>query len=246
VALSVRRSVPILFHALALATAALVVSAALGTAAYAGVVTTSSVIATTKATIARQPGVHLVISAKSSSSSSTEKIVADFGTDGGVEKISNGNARLAIKVMPTYAFVSGNSSGLTTIVGLSSADAKRVGKHWVSWKAGTSQYSNLKSGITVSSVTAVVPKAQGSKLSTEVVNGAKRYVLRWTTAATSSSPKISSTLILSARGATLPIQETAIASGGAKESTVFSKWGEHVLVSVPSATSTIPYSQLTG
>jgi hypothetical protein len=198
------------------------------------------------AAISKQPGVHLVITAKSSSSSSTEKIIADFGTESGVENISKGKAHLAVRVTPTYAYVSGNSSGLTTILGLSSADAKEIGKEWVSWKAGMSQYTDLKSGITISSVTAVIPKAEGTKLSTHVTKGAKLYVLKWTTAATSSSPKISNTLTVSARGATLPVEETATTSGGAKETTVFSKWGKHVLVSAPPITSTISNSQITG
>jgi hypothetical protein len=239
--LSVRRSVPSLFHALALGITALVISAALGTAAYAGTVTTGSVLKTVKAAITKQPGVHLVITAKSSSSSTTEKIIADFGAKSGVENISEGKADSAVKVTPTYAYISGNSSGLTTIFGLSSADAEKIGKDWMSWKAGTTQYSDLKSGITISSVTAVVPKAEGAKLSTKITKGAKVYVLKWTTAATSSSPKILNTLTVSAR-TTLPVEETATSSSGAKETTMFSKWGEHVLVRVPPVASTISSS----
>jgi hypothetical protein len=241
---SVQRSVPHLLHALGIV--ALVISAALGATACAGVMTTASVLKTAKAAMTKQPGVHLVITAKSSSSSSTERILADFGAESGVENISEGKADSAVKVTPTYAYISGNSSGLTTIFGLSSANAKKIGKDWVSWKAGTSQYADLKSGITISSVTAVVPKADGAKLSTHVTKGAKLYVLKWTTAATSSSPKISNTLTISAWGATLPVEETATASGGAKETTVFSKWGEHVFVSAPPITSTISSSQITG
>jgi hypothetical protein len=239
--LSVRRSVPHLLHALGIV--ALVISAALGATACGGVMTTGSVLKTAKAAMTKQPGVHLVITAKSSSSSSTEKIIADFGAKSGVENISEGKADSAVEVTPTYAYISGNSSGLTTIFGLSSADAKKIGKDWVSWKAGTSQYADLKSGITISSVTAVVPKAEGAKLSTDVTKGAKLYVLKWTTAATSSSPKVSNTLTVSAR-TTLPVEETATASGGAKETTMFSKWGEHVLVSAPPVASTITASGL--
>jgi hypothetical protein len=239
--LSVRRSAPHLLHALGIV--ALVISAALGATACAGVMTTGSLVKNAKASITEQSGVHLVTIAKSSSSSSTEKIIADFGTKSGVENISEGKADSVIKVMPTYAYISGNSSGLTTIFGLSSADANKIGKDWVSWKAGTSQYSGFKSGSTISSITAVVSKAEGAKLSTDVTKGAKLYVLMWMTAATSSLPKVSNTLTVSAQ-TNLPVEETASTSGGAKETTTFSKWDEHVVVNAPPVASTITASGL--
>jgi hypothetical protein len=243
---SVWRSVPGLFHALALGVTALVISAALGAPAYAGDVTTGSVLKAAKAAIANQRGVHVVFVVSTSSSSNTEKITADVGRTSGLETISEGKANLAVEVTPTYAYVNGNSSGLTTIDGLSSAEAKKVGTNWVSWKAGTSQYSDLKSVVTISSVTTVLPKANGTKLSTHITTGTKLYVLKWTTAATSSSPKLSNTLSVSARGTTLPVKETATASGGTKVTTMFSKWGEHIIVSAPPGASTISSSQVTG
>jgi hypothetical protein len=205
--------------------------------------TTGSLVKNAKATITKQTGVHLVTIAKSSSSASTEKITADFGTKSGVENISAGKADSVIKVTPTYAYISGNSSGLTTIFGLSSADANKIGKDWVSWKAGASQYSDFKSGSTISSITALVSKAEGAKLSTDVTKGVKLYVLMWMTAATSSLPKVSNTLTVSAR-TNLPVEEIASTSGGAKETTMFSKWGEHVVVNAPPVASTITASGL--
>jgi hypothetical protein len=244
--LSIRRNPPGLVHALALAMTALVISSALGATAYAGVVTTDSVLRAAKATIAKQSGVHVVFKASSSSSSINEKIVADVGTTGGVETVFVGKADLTVKVTPTYGYVSGNSSGLTTIFGLSSADAKKVGTDWVSWKAGTSQYGNLKSSLTISSVTGLLPKAKGTRLSIDVTNGAKLYVLKWTSAATSSTPKLSNMLTVSAGATTLPVEETATDSGGTKVTTTLSKWGEHVLVKAPPVAATITSSKITG
>jgi hypothetical protein len=240
------RSAPSLLHALALGVTALVISVAFGGTAYPEIVTTSSVLKATKAAIAKQPGVRVVFVARSSLSSATEKIIADVGATSGEETVSEGQAVLAIKVTPTYGYVSGNSSGFTKIFGLSSANAKRIGTDWVSWKAGTSQYSNLKSGLTMSAVTALLPKAKGTKLSTEIRNDAKLYVLKWMTAATSSTPKLSIKLTVSAIGTPLPIEQTVIASGGTKATTALSMWGEHVLVSTPPAASTIASSKITG
>ena len=233
------------FLLLSLAAIAVVVpTVALGVVASAAA-TTSSVLTAAKAAIAKQTGVHLVVTTKSSSSASTEKWVADLGAKSGVETIAEGKASASIKVTPTYAYFTGNSAGLTTIFGLSAAEAKKIGKDWVSLKSSTSQYSDLKSGVTISSVTGVLPKAKGTSLSTTVTAGVHLYVLKWTTAATSSTPKLSITLTISATGATLPVEETTAASGGAEEALVFSKWGERVAVSTPPAASTISYSKVT-
>ena len=201
---------------------------ALGEAASAGVATASSVLTAAMGAIAKQTGVHLAVTSQSSSSSGTEKVVADLGAKFGVETISEAKETVTIKLTPTYGYVTGNPSGLTNLLGLSSAEVKRIGKDWVSVKAGTSQYSGLQSGLTVSSLVSVLPKAKGTKLSTETTKAADLYVLKWTTVATSSSPELSSTLTLSAVGAALPVGETTTAPGGGKETATFSKWGEAV------------------
>ena len=208
--------------------------------------TTSSVLASAKAAIAKQTGARLSLTVTSSSSSDTEKITTDSGVTEGMETIALGAATATIKVTPSYAYISGSSSGLTTIFGLSAAQAKKIGKHWVSFKAGTSQYSDFKSGVTMSSVDSVLPQAKGTKTSMADVKGTKVYVLTWTVAATSSTPKTSDTLTISAVGAALPIKETASDAAGDHETLLLSKWGEHVSVSAPPAASTISYSQLTG
>jgi hypothetical protein len=244
--LSERRVALSLFQLLALGIFGLLGLAVLSTDAYAGVVTTNSLLSTAKSAIAAQTGAHVVSMASSASSSSGEKIIADVGVTSGMEVISQGKAKLSVKVTTTGAYVSGNSSGLTTIFGFSAAEANKVGSDWVFWKTGTSQYSNLKSDVTISSVLEVLPKAKGTKLSTRTVGGTKVYDLKWTTAATSSLPKLSNTLTISTNGSTLPTDEASAASDGAKVTTVFSKWGEHVLVSTPPASSTVAVARITG
>ena len=184
--------------------------------------------------------------AHASSSSTTEKIVADVGLTGGVETLSEGKADLAIRVTPSYAYVHGSSSGLTTLFGLTAAQAKKLGKSWESWKQGTKQYSNLKADLTLSSVTALLPKAKGTTLSTEVTDGSTLYVLTWKSAATSSIPKLSHTLTFSAMGASLPIEETETSSTGVKVETELSRWDEDVNVLVPPVASTVASSKITG
>ncbi len=235
-----------LARALGFATAALVVPIALSAAVTATTQTPSSVLTAAKAAIAEQSGVHLVVTVKPSSSSATETVVGDWGKTSGMESFSMGKTTMTLEATPTYGYLSGNSAGLTSMFGLTAAQAKKVGKDWVSFKAGTSEYSDVVAGLTISSAKNILPKAKGTKLSTEVAKGTKLYVLTWSVAATSSTPKLSYALTVSAVGKALPVEEIATASGGGKETVMFSRWGEHVVVSAPPASSTIAYPKISG
>jgi hypothetical protein len=219
-----------------------VVTGALTSGSYAGVPSAAAVLQSAKTAITSEPGVHVSFVVVNSSSV-TERIAADVGASNGTENVSSGKASLLVRLTPTYAYISGNSSGLTSIFGLSSAEAKKLGKNWVSYRKGTSQYSDLVSNVTVSSVTAVLPKAKGTKVSTARTGGTSSYVLKWKTAATSSSPTLSNSLTIS-QGGSLPARETSSDSSGTKVTTTFSKWGEAVVVDAPPASSTIASSRL--
>ncbi len=238
-------SIPRLVRALAFGTGALVISAALSVPAFATVNTATSVLAAAKSAITQQSSVHLVLTVKPSSTSNTETVVGDLGKKNGIESVSLGKATITLKVNPAFGYVYGNSSGLTTLFGLTSAQAKKLGKDWMTFKAGSTRYSNFEAGLSISSITGVLPTAKGTKLSTDVVKGIKLYELKWTTAATSSTPELSDTLTMSAVGATLPVEAIMSASGGGLETITFSKWGEPVVVSAPPAGSTISYSTIT-
>jgi|SRR5271155_1594524 len=207
----------------------------------AGAATTSSVLTALKATLAKQTGVHVVVSSKPSA----YIVIADFGRNYGVEKVSSGNAKITIEVTPTYGYLSGTSTGLTTILGMSSAQAKKVGKRWVSIKAGSSEYSALKSGNTISAIAEGLPVIKGTSVTRRITGSAHLYVLKWVTAATSSAPALSSTMTVSAGVAPLPVEEITTDSSGVG-TTKFSKWGEQVGVNPPPVTSTITYSKVTG
>jgi hypothetical protein len=223
-----------------------VLSAFIGTTAWAGAVTASSVIRTTKSAIAKQTSVHVIFIAHSSSQAKTEKIVADVGRTSGTESIVEGKATLVIRLSATEAYVSGDSSGLTALFGMSSTDAKKVGTDWETWKAGTSQYASLKSDLTMSTVTALLPNAKGTKLSRVVTGTTTYHVLKWTIPATTSLPKVTNTLNVSTGALALPVSETAIISGGTKVTTTLSSWGEQVVVVIPPRAVTIASSKIKG
>jgi len=229
---SVRRRVGGLFLLVGIGTTVVGVPA-LGAMTYAADVSSGSVLAATRTAIAAQIGVHVVFTAHSGSTGLTETIIADVGTKEGTETIIESSADVAIRVTPTFAYVSGNSSGLTRLFGMSSADAKELGRRWEAWKIGTSQYGTLESDLTMQSVSALLPRTKGTRVSTDRRHGTTLYVLTWTTPATTSIPKLSNSLAVAAQGPTLPISKSATASGGTKITTALSKWGEDVVVQAP-------------
>jgi hypothetical protein len=213
----------------------------LATPASATGVAPSPVLAQAKAAIAGQDSVHVVFAAHAGSSSVTEKILADVGTKTGAETVFEGAADLAVRVTPAFAYVSGNSAGFTTLFGLSAADAKQVGKRWVSWRAGTKQYASLASDVTMSSVTGLLPKVTGTTVSKDSVS----YVLKSTTAATKSVPKLTNSLTISIES-NLPSKAESTSPSGTNVTTTLSHWGVPFTVKTPPPKSTIDSSQIKG
>jgi hypothetical protein len=215
---------------------------ALAAPASAATVSPASVIKEAKAAIAKQSSAHLEFDAGSSSTSAKEKIVADVGSSGGTETVSDGSAVLHVTVTPTDGYISGSSSGLTSLFGMTSAQATKVGKRWEFWKKGTTQYKSLKSVVSVQSLQSLFPKTAGTTVSTQ----GSDYVLKWTSAASGSTPKLNNSLSIVAKGSNLPVQETSTDSSGEKVVTTISKWGEAVAVHAPAAASTVAASKITG
>jgi hypothetical protein len=216
--------------------------AVVGAPASAGTVTAATVIKQAKAAIAGQSSAHLEFDAGAATSTSTEKIVADVGTGAGRETVTDGSAVLHVMVTPQDGYISGSASGLTSLFGMTSAEATKVGTRWEFWKKGTTQYKNLESVVSVKSLESLLPKTKGTALSTK----GSDYVLTWTSAATSSTPKLSNTLSIAAKGTTLPVVEASSDSSGEKVTTTVSKWGEAVVVHAPAASATIAAASVTG
>jgi len=240
-----RRRLSCIVLAGAFGAGALVTSTAIGGSASAATGTVGSVLTTAKATIARQSGVHFVISVKQGKASLTENVVGDWGKKSGDESITRGKAVMQLRVTPKGAYLSGNSSGLTQIFGLTAPQVAKVGKRWLTFKSSTAEYTDLSRTLEISSAVGALPKAKGTKLSTETVKGTRLYLLSWTVAATSSAPKLSFTLTMPASGAPLPRVEKATTPTGGVEIITFSKWGERLAVATPPAGSTIDSSKIT-
>ncbi len=202
--------------------------------------TAGALLADVKSALHKQVGVHVVVTVKPSPSSAEEKVVADFGTTSGIERISEGKATLTVEVTPADAYMKGNSSGLTTFLGLSQKQAQTVGAHWVSFTSRSAPYSGLKSTTTIGVLAQGLPQAKGTTLSSVIVNGSRQDILHWTSAATSSSPALSNTLTIEGF---LPVEQRSTSSTGESIENL-SHWGESIHISTPSSASTIPYTKI--
>ena len=226
---------------LVLVASALVVAAPVAAQASGKDTSASSVISSTKAAIASESGVHVLVTSKISSSST--KVVADIGATSGIETITRGSDVATIKVTPTYAYLSGNAAGLTTLMGLSAKQQKKVGTDTISMKNGTTPYKDLKSSITIPVLATLLPAVKGTMYSTRVIDGQPYYELSWTTKATSSTSKSESVLTLPEGTPVLPSREVSTSSSGTS-TTTFSKWGERINITKPPTSQIIPYSKV--
>jgi hypothetical protein len=206
-------------------------------------VSTSSILSAAKAALAVQKSVHLSVAVRQGSTTTLE--VADLGTTTGIESIISGSAKATVEVAPAFGYMEGDSSGLTSLIGLTAAEAKKLGNKWMSLKSGTTAYADLKTSATIPAVRDLLPTAKGTSSSIETIGGTKLYVLKWTTAATSSTPALSNELSISMGKTALPVKET-VKDSTATETTDFTKWGENVVVHAPAAAATIPYTTIVG
>lgn len=204
--------------------------------------TTKSVLKATLKAMAKVSGVHIYVTSKTGTQSSV--VVVDIGANYGEETIQSGKNSVKIVVTPTDAFLSGSPPGLTTIMGLTAAEQKKVGTRSVVMKSGTTPYTSFHSNLTTSVLKGIMPTAKGTKYKVSS-DGAKDYQLTWKTAASSTTSATKSVLTISSGSKTLPVKEVITGSTGGG-TTTFSKWGENVVEQAPSGTDTIAYATVMG
>jgi hypothetical protein len=202
----------------------------------------ASVLSRVDTTLSGQTGVHIVVTTRTTSTEVPETVIADFGTATGIEKVTAGKATLTVEVTPNGAYMGGSPTGLTSLLGLTAKEAAKVGTRWVSFASSTTEYASLKSTTTISSLTHGLPAAKGTTLAGRIEKGANVDVLSWTSAATSTTLKLSNTLTVASY---LPTSERSDSSTGYSTET-FSDWGESVHVSTPAVSATIPSTAVTG
>jgi hypothetical protein len=222
---------------------ALLSTVLLGTGVGAGAAssnpTLKTVLSTTSKAMEKQTSVHVSVSSIADKLPSS--VVADIGEKSGTETFTKGKETFTITVTPTHAYLSGSKTGLTEIMGLTSAEQTKVGAASISMKEGSTAYTTFKDNLTIGALTKLLPVLKGTTLLSKRDKATNGYDISWVTAADASedSPKTTTVMTISSGKSALPIKEVVTTSVGTSE-TKFSKWGEDVQVVVPS--STIPYT----
>lgn len=124
--------------------------------------TTASILAAAKVSLARENGVHVKVVAFAGKVDST--LIVNIGRESGSAAYVSGNESFTITVKPTHAYLSGSATGLTKLMGLSSAEQKRIGKAPVSMNKGTTKFTTFHSDMTSGAFAQLLPVAKGTTL----------------------------------------------------------------------------------
>jgi len=237
--MTINRSTSLKLSSLALLSGALVLATPLLAQGSVSNPSATTVLAAAKVSLAKENGVHVKV--KTLTGSVVSSVIADIGRTSGTETYVSGKESFTITVTPTYAYLSGSATGLTTLMGLTSTEQKKVGTASISMKKGTAQYTTFQSNLTSGAFAQLLPVAKGTKLLSIRDKSTNGYDLKWTTKATSATPSSTSVLTISSGNKTLPLKEAVSTSVGSSRTT-FTNWGESVKVTVPS--STIAYAKV--
>lgn len=201
--------------------------------------TAFSVLTAAKAALTREDSVHVKVTTASGTKDSS--VVADIGKTTGTETYTSGKESFTISVTPRFAYLSGTASGLTTLMGLTTAEQKKVGTRAVAMQKGSAPYATFQKNLTSGTFANLLPSIKGTSLLAQRDKATGGYQLKWTTQATASRPKDTTLMVISSGGSTLPIREYVTSTVG-KSKTIFTKWGRSFVVKIPS--STIAYAKV--
>jgi hypothetical protein len=134
--------------------------------------------------------------------------------------------------------IAGTSAGLTNLIGLTKATARRIGNDWVQVKKGSVEYRDFAAEDTLAALPAsVLPDAsQSVSLRSSAVPGKRARVLTWTTnvGESGTAETLTETLVLSPGAVPLPVTEESNVTGY-KQVVTFTNWGENIAVLPPSS-----------
>jgi len=203
--------------------------------------TAATLISATKAQLLKEKSVHISVLSVSSTSKST--VTVDLGRTKGQEFLVSGTMKVGVVVTPKAAYLSGNPTGLTTLMGLTSAQQGKVGNKWVIMKSGTTPYTNLVKNLTTVALAQMLPLAKGTTLGT-AKDKAKDYRLTWTSSSSSAS-KSNNVMLISSGKKSLPVSQTISTSTG-HGVTKYSKWNKDFTVKVPKSSATVTFKSVFG
>lgn len=221
---------PVTLTSLALVMGALVLGAPAVASASMKKPSSSSIIAAATKAIKTETSVHVVATTLTGKQDS--KLVANIGSTSGTESYLSGSDAFTITVTPKYAYLSGSQSGLVDLMGLSKAEAKKVGTKSMSMKKGSTPYTTFEENLTSGAFDNLMPPVKGTTLLKARDKTTNGYQLTWVEKKTTTTPKSTTVMTVSSGAKSLPLKETVKTSTGSSLTT-FTNWGKGVHVAVP-------------
>jgi hypothetical protein len=150
-----------------------------------------------------------------------------------------------VLLINAVGYIKGNAEALSTYFGYPANTAAAYAGRWISFKRGQAGYQQVTAGVTVSGLISELRLGGPlSKLPAATVDGTAVVRILGTPPASDGVPAgTKATLEIAASGRPLPVGSEA-AAGSEKLDITFSRWGETLLLSVP--TGVISSSELLG
>ena len=121
--------------------------------------TAATVIAAATKSLAKEIGVHIAVATDDNKVLSS--VVADIGKTSGYETYKKGGETFTISVTPTYAYLSGSKTGLTSLMGLTTTEAKKVGLQVHRHQEGFDSVHDVQDQLDVRRILSVASRGEG-------------------------------------------------------------------------------------
>jgi hypothetical protein len=165
------------------------------------------------------------------------------GTSSGEESIVLDGSVASVIVLPSAAYIRGNTKAVADYFKLTTKDPGRLAGKWISVKSNNSAYTSLRSPVTIKSdfvsYGLLGPLTEGSDTT---LDGQEVLPINGFVAGPTKA-EIAATLFVTTRGTVLPV-EFLVASGSISSKETWNGWNHAIVLAAPS--SSIPIKTVYG
>jgi hypothetical protein len=179
----------------------------------------------------------------SSSTESSETLVesGDAGPASASQTVTMGQGSISILVFGGTSYIKGNTDGLESLAGLSSSQASEAAGHWIEFSTDNTAFAPVVEGVRSTDIAKELAlDAPLSLGKARTLDGQAVDAIDGTQTFGKKSQHV--VLYVRATGTHVPVEEDSVNAKGKHtdaEHIIYSKWGEHVRPTAPTATISI-------
>ena len=160
------------------------------------------------------------------------------GRAAGSQTVTQGTDHITIEVIGGTTYITGDTSGLENLAGLSAAQALESAGQWIEFATGDAAFSSVVAGVRSTDVAKELELSGPLTLGRDrVIDGVAVDAVKGTQ--TFGHTRTTVVLYVRAQGSHHPVEEDSLARTGqttSAEHVTYSAWGEHVRPEAPQAT----------